>query len=113
MFGSNRSRKYRNIQDLTVRIEEVQLERVESFKYLGVIIHQHITWADHSDEISKKINQRIGMIRRIKHLLPLEARRTLYMSLVALLFDYADIVWGDKNNDTLMTNMFEEVDRPG
>ena len=27
------------------------------------------------------------------------------MSLVAPLFDYADIVWGDKNNDTLMTNL--------
>ena len=32
MFGSNHSRKYRNIQDLTVCVEEVQLERVESCK---------------------------------------------------------------------------------
>ena len=64
-----------------------------------------MTWTDHTDEISKKINQRIGVIRRIRHLLPLEARRTLYMSLVAPLLDYADIVWGDKNNDTLMTNL--------
>ena len=38
-------------------------------------------------------------------MLPLEARRTLYMSLVAPLCDNADIVWGDKNNDTLMTNL--------
>ena len=90
MFGCNRSKKYRNIQDLTVCIQEVQLEGVESFKYLGVIIHQHMTWADHIDEIK---------------LLPLEARQTLYMSLVAPLFDYADIVWGDKNNDTLITNL--------
>ena len=48
--------KYSNIRNLTVCVEEVQLERVESFKYLGVIIHQHMTWADHTDEISKEIN---------------------------------------------------------
>ena len=77
---------------------------MESFRYLGVTIHQHKTWADHIDEISK-INQRIKVIRRIKHLLPLEAMRTLYMSLIVPLFDYADIVWGDKNNDTLMINL--------
>ncbi len=63
-------------------------------------------WADHIDEISKKINQRIGLIRRIKTLLPVHATRTLYVSLIApLLFDYADNVWGDKNNDTLMKDL--------
>ena len=54
-------------------------------------------WADHTDEISK--------IRKIKTLLPVHARRTLYMSLIAPSFDYADNVWGDKNNDTLMKDL--------
>ena len=70
------------------------------------MIHQHMKWADHIEEISKKINQRIGLIRRIKTLLPVHATRTLYVSLIApLLFDYADNVWGDKNSDTLMKDL--------
>jgi hypothetical protein len=60
---------------------------------------------EHIDNISKKINQRIGLIRRIKFLLPIQARLTLYNSLVLPLLDYSDIVWGDKNNSTLMNHL--------
>ena len=38
-------------------------------------------------------------------MLPLQSRLTLYNSLVLPLFDYGDIVWGDKNNSTLMENL--------
>ena len=55
--------------------------------------------------ISTKINQRIGLIRRIRNLLPLQARVTLYNALILPLFDYGDVVWGDKNNDTLMSEL--------
>ena len=105
MFGSNRSKKFKENKELVITTEQVKFERVESFKYLGIIIHQHMTWTDHVDELTKKINQRIALLRRIKYLLPIEIRRTLYMALVAPLFDYADVVWGDKNNETLMNNL--------
>ena len=52
-----------------------------------------------------KTNQRLGLIRRIKHLLPLHARLTLYRSLILPLFDYGDIISGDKNNATLMNDL--------
>ena len=61
-----------------------------------------MSWFEHIDTISTKINQRIGMIKRIRHLLPLHAKLTLYNCLIIPLFDYGDTVWGDKNNDTLM-----------
>ena len=76
--------------------------RSDSFKYLGVVINQTMSWSEHIDSISTKINQRIGMIKRIRHLLPLHAKLTLYNCLIIPLFDYGDTVWGDKNNDTLM-----------
>ena len=81
----------------------VCLERVVTFKYLGVIMHENITWSDHIDTISKKVNQRIGVIRRVKHLLPLSARICLYNNLVVPLFDY--VIWGDKFKDTLMSQL--------
>jgi len=42
------------------------------------------------------------MIKRIQYLLPLHAKLTLYNCLIIPLFDYGDIVWSDKNNNTLM-----------
>ena len=62
-----------------------------------------MSWADHIDAISTKINQRIGLIRRIKDILPLQTRVTLYNTLILPLFHYGDVIWGDKNNETIMS----------
>ena len=47
-------------------------------------------WGDHVETISTKINQRLGMLKRVSYLLSLETRITLYNSLVHPLFDYGD-----------------------
>ena len=64
-----------------------------------------MTWQDHISSIVNKVNQRLGVLRRVKQMLPLQSRLTLYNSLVLPLFDYGDIVWGDKNNSILMENL--------
>jgi hypothetical protein len=77
---------YINISSMTVS--------VNNNKYLGVTITANFTWSEHIDRISVKVNQRLGLLHRIKHLLPLNARILFYNSLVLPIFDYADVVWG-------------------
>ena len=57
------------------------------------------------ESIRKRVAQRLGLLQRIKHLLPQYSRELLVNSLILPLLDYADIVWGDKNNKTLMDNL--------
>ena len=64
-----------------------------------------MNWTDHIDSIISKVGQRLGLVHRVKHLLPMSARLTLYNSLIMPLFDYADIVWGDKNNVQLTNHL--------
>ena len=80
-------------------------KKVDSYKYLGVTVNQRMNWTDHIDSITSKVGQRLGLVRRVKHLLPMRARLTLYNSLIMPLFDNADIVWGDKNNVQLMNHL--------
>ena len=103
IFGS--SQKLNRIQGISVKVEETSIERTQSFKYLGVTLQQSMSWADHVDAISMKINQRIGLIRRIRNLLPLQARVALYNALILPLFDYGDVIWEDKKNDTIMSEL--------
>ena len=103
IFGS--PQKLNRIQGISVKVEGTSIERTQSFKYLGVTLQQSMSWADHVDAISMKINQRIGLIRRIRNLLPLQARVALYNALILPLFDYGDVIWGDKNNDTIMSEL--------
>ena len=50
-------------------------------------------------------NQRLSLLRRIKHFLPLTARLLFYNNLILPIFDYADVVWGDKNNVPIMNDL--------
>jgi len=76
------------------------------FKYLGVMLSSMFTWSDHVEFISCKINKNLGWsLHRIKYYLPYNARLLFYNRLVLPIFDYADLVWGDKDNVTLMKEL--------
>ena len=63
------------------------------------------TWSDYVEYVISKVNQRLGLLSSIKHLLPLNARKLFYNSLVLPVFDYADLVWGDKNSVSLTNDL--------
>ena len=60
-----------------------------------------MTWQAHISWIVNKLNQRLRVLRRVKLMLSLQYRLTLYNSLVLPLLDYGDIFWGD----TLIENL--------
>ena len=46
------------------------------------------------DQMFSKINKKLGLLKRIRYCLPLDARLLFFNSYFLPLFDYADIVWG-------------------
>ena len=79
---------------------------VTKFKYLRVIINQlHLTWHDHIEQLQSKIAKRLCVLKRIKRLLPVYARRIHVSTMVIPILEYASIVWGDKNNKVLMDSI--------
>ena len=103
LIGSNR--KLVNISPMSLFIFDCKLDSVSTFRYLGIKLASDFTWSDHVEHVISKVNQRLGLLRRIKHLLPFTARLLFYNSLVLPIFDYADLVWGDKNNVELMNDL--------
>ena len=87
---------------LTVSTFDHTVNNINSFKYLRIFILSDFTWTNHVEYIAGKINQRLGLLKRIK---PFRARLLFSNSLVIPLFDYADLVWGDKHNVTLMSSL--------
>ena len=105
LFFANRKhlKSYSNI-NITINTNQ-KIKQGKSIKYLGITLSEDLSWHDHIDNLITKINQRLGLLRRVKSYLPLEARCTLYTSLILPLLDYADIIWGDKNNAVLMNSL--------
>ena len=92
-------------QGIKLVIDHENLESDDSIKYLGVVIHKNLTWNEHVESLIAKVNKRIGLLNRIKHLLPLVARIALYNDLIRLLLDIADTIWEDRDNITLMHDL--------
>ena len=97
--------QFAKFSELSISILNCNLENVENFKYLGIKLTSDFTWSDHVEYFLSKVNQRLGLLRRIEHLLPFQARLLFYNSVVFPIFDYPDLVWEDKNNATIMNDL--------
>jgi hypothetical protein len=73
--------------------------------YLGITITANLSWHEHIEKLIGKINQRFGLLRSVKSFLSLDARQIFYSSTILPLFDFADVIWGDKNNSELMNSL--------
>ncbi|XP_064877276.1 uncharacterized protein LOC135572772 [Oncorhynchus nerka] len=49
-----------------IHIDETVVERVVSFKFLGIHITDKLNWSIHTDSIVKKVQQRLFNLRRLK-----------------------------------------------
>lgn len=103
LIGS--SRKLCKVNSISVQVYNSAVERFKDFKYFGDTFSSDMTWLHHFNHLFAKINKCLGLLKRIKHLLPQFARLLYYNSLVLPLFDYGDWIWGGKNNSTLMQSL--------
>ena len=47
------------IDSISFKIDNMDLDEVSSFKYLGIVINNRLTWQDHVDQMFSKINRRV------------------------------------------------------
>ena len=71
------------------------IEHVTTANSLGVLIHDKLTWRSHIDNLIKKISSGIGVIKRIRHLVPYGTLYSIYQAIVRPHFNYYNIVWGN------------------
>ena len=79
--------------ELKVNSETVQF--VKHASYLGVVLDQRLSFAQHIDKLCSKISKNIGIIRRLSSVVPRPILRTLYFSLVNPYLTYCIIIWGN------------------
>ena len=87
----------RNI-NLTIKIDNLVIERVECFNFLGLTLDSQMTWKKHSDIISNKCSRVIGTLNRIRHFIPTQIIVLLYNTLILPHFNYCIMAWGYQSN---------------
>ncbi|KAK1803854.1 hypothetical protein P4O66_003801 [Electrophorus voltai] len=77
-----------------VRISGTTVERVDSFRYLGVHILQDLSWSRHTSSLAKKARQRLYHLRRLRDFrLPSKVLRNFYTCTIESILTGNITVW--------------------
>ena len=75
--------------DLNLKIGASSIERTDTYKFLGLILDDRLTFADHVNKLCSKIARNIGVIRRLSLIVPNDVLKNLYYAFVHSYFTYA------------------------
>ena len=83
-----------SVSNVDIILDKTKLKRVDKTKFLGVTIDENLSWKNHIDGITKTISRNIGMINKLKFIIPERILHTLYCTLVLPYINYGILIWG-------------------
>ena len=93
MFVASGQRLSNIPEQLDISISGIEIKRVKSYKCLRLELDEGLTWESHESAIISKVSKVIGVLRRLKSLLPLSALVLIYNFLIQSHFDYCSVIW--------------------
>ena len=85
-------------QTLTVKINNINIEQVDEFNFLGLTLDTNLT----RNKIANKCSKTTGVLNKLKHVLPLDIKTLLYNALILSHISYCITVWGYKGSRILI-----------
>ena len=92
------SQKSKKEPHLSLVFNNANASQCKSQKHLGIILDSKLTFEDHYKTVLIKTNRTIGLLRKLKSLLPREVLITIYKAFVRLLLDYGDVLFNQAFN---------------
>lgn len=80
----------RNIvnEELDVCIDGVRIEQVHGLKYLGTHPDSMMSWSSHIAKLGNKRAPKVGLLRRLKRIVPTDCLKLIYQTTVQFHIDY-------------------------
>ena len=103
IFGTQAN--LRNKTNCRIFMEKLEIAQTNTAKFLGVLIDCNLNWKSHIDYISKKIAKNVGIIKRLRHCLPIHILNTLYNTLILPYLSYCNIIWANNKPTRLQSLM--------
>ena len=77
------------------------IEHVTETKFLGVIVDENLNWNSHITAVSLKVSRSIGVLNRVKNIMPRDVLVSLYYALIHSHITYCNIIWGGATQTVL------------
>ena len=85
-------------------INNTLLQSVEQHKYLGVLLHNSMSWSKHIQEIINKASKTLNFVKRTLYQCKPSVKVTAYTILMQPILEYANVVW-DPHQQYLINNI--------
>ena len=83
-------------------MSDVEIKLLNSVKYLGVLIDEHLTWKEQTTVIENKVLKRLGILYRARRVLDSStAFKKLWFSFIHCYLNYGNIVWASASRTKL------------
>ncbi len=96
--------------EIELSIDGHRLERVASFKFLGILVDEKLCWSDHKDYWRGKLANATHTMNKDRKTLPQSCLELLYYSLFYIHLFYGILLWGvaAKTSINKLINISEE-----
>ena len=78
-----------------IYLNKTIIKQVNSIKFLGVIIDENITWKIHCDKVHTSTSRVLGILRKLKYILPEKTLFSIYNTLSLPHLQYGILAWGN------------------
>ena len=78
---------------IRIKIGAGSIQRAETTKFLGIYLDEQLNFSCHTNHISKKISQTLGVLNKTRDIFPQNIRLMLYNSLILPYINYGITSW--------------------
>ena len=93
LFGMRSSIKKSKTQDMKLSLSDQILEPVCSYKYIGLILDEHLTYNKHIKEMNRQVSHKLYLLSKIRRYITVDACINIFKTMVLSLIEYCDIVY--------------------
>ncbi len=102
-----------------IHINNEPPRKVSIAKYLGMYIDENLKWDEHINVMIRKISAKIGILRSLRRIVPIDSLKLLYNAIILPHFDYSDMVYDSASETSklrvqkLQTRVAKLISRSG
>ena len=93
IYGMRSNVKHSKSLDTHLSLNNIKLDRVSSYKYLGFILDEHLNFNKHVSELCNLVIHKLYLLSRIRKFLTTQASITIFKTMILSVIEYGDIIY--------------------
>ena len=90
-----------DIGDFSINIDGNVIDRIDSFKYLGIEIDDNLSWKTHIKSLESDLSRASAFICKLRHYISFDCLKSFYFTKVYSKIQYAILAWGGVSESAL------------